>query len=307
MKVLIGVDGSAGGFAAVRLAGQLLSPQTDQVALYYTPPQIRVSAGSETAPEMAKRAQQAVADALFDEAHNELPPELAATVNVIVGTRNPRQGIVVAAEEWRADLIAIGARGSGPIAKLLLGSVADSVVRSSAIPVLVARPRPAERADSPLRVLLATDGSKASQQAAAVLQRFTWPPGTIGRAMTVIESLLVGTVPQWLEQKARDADSEAMAQAWIDEHEAEKREKQEELSRHCQQLPAPFQNSPPIVAEGHAAEQILQTIAVERADLVVLGAHGKGALGRLLIGSTSDKVLSQAPCSVLIVRERPKP
>ena len=53
MKVLIGVDGSVGGFAAVRQAGRLMDPARDQAVLYYTPPEIRVGNAE---PEVAERA-----------------------------------------------------------------------------------------------------------------------------------------------------------------------------------------------------------------------------------------------------------
>ncbi|MEX0713241.1 MAG: universal stress protein [Pirellulales bacterium] len=304
MKVLIGVDGSAGGFTAVRLAGQLLSPDADQVALYYTPPDMRLRGDSDPGPQMIERAQQALSNAVFEEALGYLPTGLSENARTIVGTRNPRQGIPAAAQEWQADMIAMGARGSGPIQKLLLGSVVDAVVHASTIPVLVARPTAGLADDRPISVMLAWDGSPGSRQAAQLLGKFTWQPGAVGRVVTVVESLLVAEVPEWLELRARSADSEAMAQAWIQEHEAEKQLKEAELAELCGTLPPPFRSYKPLVAEGHAAEQILKAVTAEKIDLVVLGAHGSGAIERLLIGSTSDKVLTQAPCSVLLVRGR---
>ena len=41
----------------------------------------------------------------------------------------------------------------------------------------------------------------------------------------------------------------------------------------------------------------------ERADLIVLGTHGRGGLGRALLGSVADRVVRMAPCPVLTVRE----
>ena len=89
MKVLMGVDGSTGAFAAVQLAGRLLSPQ-DQVALYYTPPDLRPRSGSGAEPEVLDRAKQSLAKAVFDEALTHLPAELRPGVHTIVGTKNPR-------------------------------------------------------------------------------------------------------------------------------------------------------------------------------------------------------------------------
>lgn len=40
------------------------------------------------------------------------------------------------------------------------------------------------------------------------------------------------------------------------------------------------------------------------ADLIVVGSHGRGFWGRTLLGSTSDRVLHHAPCSVLVVRKK---
>jgi nucleotide-binding universal stress UspA family protein len=68
-----------------------------------------------------------------------------------------------------------------------------------------------------------------------------------------------------------------------------------------------FQSQPPLVIVGHAREQILKTIEAERADLVVVGARGLGAVGRALLGSTSEHLLLHSPCSVLIVRQHENP
>lgn len=302
MKVLLGVDGSAGGFAAVRQAGRLLDPGHDQVVLYYTPPEIHARHAE---PEICERARRALADAIFAEARGDLPESLRDGSTTIVGKQNPRQGLLAAAEEAGAGLIAIGARGAGRMEKLLLGSVSTAVVRSARVPVLVVRQAENSPPQAPLRVLLAYDGSDSGSEAAAFAARLHWPADTSVVAVAVIESLLAGAVPTWLEEQARSADAEAMAQAWVREHEAEKQHRQEELQQFCQTLPGVFQAAKTVVAEGHPAEQILRTIGAERINFVVMGAHGMGAIERLLIGSTSERVLSHAPCSVLVVRLHP--
>lgn len=55
-------------------------------------------------------------------------------------------------------------------------------------------------------------------------------------------------------------------------------------------------------AFGHAAEEIVQAAEDEKADLVVVGAHGKSAIERFFVGSVSDRVMRHAPCSVLVIR-----
>lgn len=54
--------------------------------------------------------------------------------------------------------------------------------------------------------------------------------------------------------------------------------------------------------EGDAAGNIIEIARNNNSDLIVMGSRGLGRLAGLLLGSTSQKVLSHAPCPVLIVR-----
>ncbi len=59
-----------------------------------------------------------------------------------------------------------------------------------------------------------------------------------------------------------------------------------------------------LVWEGDPAESIVEASIAEGADLIVVGSHGRGAVGRVLIGSVSDHVVRNAPCPVMVVRAR---
>ena len=299
MKVLIGVDGSENGFAAVSHAGRLLSAAKDQVALYYSPPELR------TKGDAAARSREILVRGVLDQARTHLPEPLRAGVKEIVGTQPPRHGLIVASEEWRADMIVVGARGVGTMEKLLLGSVSDSVVQTSHLPVLVVRPEGSPSGGE--RALLCVDGSAACRQAGDFLQQLTWPQGSTGRLVYVMDSMFAGEIPEWLAEKARDADAEKMAQSWIAEHDAERTERRKELLAYSETLPPLFKGQAPIVAEGAPAEQILKAIDDSKSNLVVLGARGLGVWKRLLMGSTSHKVLLHAPCSVLVIRQHEQP
>ena len=54
--------------------------------------------------------------------------------------------------------------------------------------------------------------------------------------------------------------------------------------------------------EGNPAEVILEVAKTHNSNVVVMGSRGLGRLAGLLLGSTSQKVVSHAPCPVLIVR-----
>src|SRR5688500_6707213 len=59
------------------------------------------------------------------------------------------------------------------------------------------------------------------------------------------------------------------------------------------------------VLEGEPSEELLGRAELWRPDLIVVGSHGRSALGRLLLGSVSKKVAERAHSSVRVVRRRP--
>jgi nucleotide-binding universal stress UspA family protein len=58
------------------------------------------------------------------------------------------------------------------------------------------------------------------------------------------------------------------------------------------------------VLVGHPAEQILRVASDLGVDLIVVGRRGRSGIRQWLFGSTSQRVISHAPCSVLVVRGR---
>ncbi|MBN2118227.1 MAG: universal stress protein [Anaerolineales bacterium] len=54
--------------------------------------------------------------------------------------------------------------------------------------------------------------------------------------------------------------------------------------------------------EGQTAEKIVEVASIRNSDLIVMGSRGRSGLAGVLLGSNSQKVVSQAPCPVLIVR-----
>ena len=299
MKVLLAVDGSTGSFEAICQVGALLRPGKDQVALYYSPPDVRLSSSSADS-ELRAKARRALSQQVFAESNTHLPEGLQSGVHTIEGTQDSRHGIVVAAEQWGADLIVVGARGLGRLERLLLGSVSRAVVHAAKIPVWVARPRPTTGAKGP-RVLLACECPDTGRPAAELLGKFTWPKDASCRLLAVVSSLFAGRVPDWLLEQARSPEVESMARKWAREHDESVRANLERLRGFAQSLPDGLLAAEPIVAEGDPAEQILSAIGRETSDLVVIGVKHKHNLATAIFGSTSEAVLNHAPCSVLVV------
>ena len=193
MKLLIGVDGSPASFEAVRMAARLIDPACDQVSIYFSPAELHAGVVSKGAGVV-----DGVVTALFAEARGLLPLNDDAIV-VISSSRHAAVGILEAAAGTKADLVVVGARGTGALKRLLLGSVSRAVVHGATIPVLVAR-GPAPPADR-LRVMVChKDASTAA--VAGFAQQVQWPAVTEGRVIGVTESLLAGPLPEWLERRA---------------------------------------------------------------------------------------------------------
>jgi nucleotide-binding universal stress UspA family protein len=299
MRALIAIDGSDSSFEAIRQAGQILSPDRDTIAFYYSPPTLARRAASEQG--VVERGRKALAESVFGQAGSYLPVVWSSAVERIIGTEDPRRGVLEAAEKCSAQLIAVGARGLGFIERVLLGSVSRSVVHAAKVPVLVARQREAPGSTPDFRVLLACENVAAGQQMGKVLNQFTWPTGAIGQVVRVVPNIFAGAVPPWLDIQSRSPDVEQLVKLWVEEHDAEMSTAREEIDALCKQLPAPFRAAPPKVAEGVPEKLILETIGEQGSNLVIVGAKSSTPLGRLLVGSTCESVLNHAPCSVLVI------
>jgi len=59
-----------------------------------------------------------------------------------------------------------------------------------------------------------------------------------------------------------------------------------------------------LILEGVAWEQLVRTARARKADLIVMGTHGRTGLARLFLGSVAERVVGSAPCPVLTVRAK---
>jgi universal stress protein A len=86
-----------------------------------------------------------------------------------------------------------------------------------------------------------------------------------------------------------------------------KREASAQLSLIAEQIRAKGMEAEPILRSGNPYEEIVNAAKEIGVDLIVIGSHGYAGLGRLLLGSTAERVLQYAPCPVLVVKEAPGP
>lgn len=186
---------------------------------------------------------------------------------------NAHRVLVEAAQKAGADLLVVGATGSGPLAAELLGSTADRVLRKAPCPVLVVR---GELRVPPRRVLAPVDLSSLS-----------------GDALRCGLDLLAQL------DRCEEIEVQAVYAAGLDEPLQSGRE---ELRRFVlENHPEPPFEIRTDVLRGEARREILGELAEHPVDLVMLGSHGRGGLDRLMLGSVASAVARKAPCSVLLI------
>jgi len=187
-------------------------------------------------------------------------------------------GILERAQDVKADLVVMTTHARGPLGRLFLGSMANEIVRHSAIPVLLIHSR--EPAPGlipepvPQRLLIPLDGSALAEQAldpATDLARLLEVPCCLLRAVGPLD----GSLPQ------------ANATAYLGAIADRLREQDLAVEKH-------------VIAGTNAAEAILEQASSQ--DVIALATHGRGGLGRVLLGSVADQVIRSAPCPVLVYR-----
>jgi nucleotide-binding universal stress UspA family protein len=141
-----------------------------------------------------------------------------------------------------------------------------------------------------MKVLLATDGSKCSAAAAAILARLPHRDQlqvTIATAIAPPSVAFFSPTKQFMEQLAEDD------RKYAETHQA----KTQEI------FTGANASVETIVLEGTPQEVIVDYAKSHDIELIVLGAKGHSQVDRILLGSTSDYVATHAHCSVLVVRQ----
>ena len=140
-RILVPVDFSAASRAAVWRAGELATALGATIELLHVvdlPPQpLVISEGHvPLPPEYRQDVRRGAEDHLKDWLETA---EVPATIHRSLGDGKPFVEIVKYAREHSVDLIVMGTHGRGGMAHLLLGSVADKVIRTAPCPVMTVR------------------------------------------------------------------------------------------------------------------------------------------------------------------------
>jgi nucleotide-binding universal stress UspA family protein len=214
-------------------------------------------------------------------------------VDVAWAFGDPAAEIVAAARD--ADLIAMTTHGRGMAERVLLGSVADRVARHAAtLTLLVRAGAHSVREAAIARLVVPLDGSPLAEQAlpvAADLGKALAVPLRLIRALDVdlLRAVILAGPAAAAAYAAAEADLEREAAQELDARAAA-------LRRRDLAVTTEIRHGGPIPA---------LLAAIRPDDLVVLTSHGRGGLGRWLLGSVAEQLIRRAAGPVLLVRARP--
>ncbi|GAA2429459.1 universal stress protein [Streptomyces glaucus] len=213
-------------------------------------------------------------------------PRVEVAREVVVG----EPVTVLEIESRTASLVVIGSRGLSAFGSLLLGSTAVHLAAHARCPVLVVRGRP----DPTGPVLLATDGSPAARGAV----EFAFAEASLRGADLV-------ALHVWTTRTGRAYDGPADP-PFVTYDEDHLRDEEERVLAGA--LSGPARAHPDVAVHRRLVRGRVRPTLIDasaRAQLVVVGARGRGGFTGLLLGSVSQAVLHHAQCPVAVVRSRP--
>jgi len=147
-----------------------------------------------------------------------------------------------------------------------------------------------------MKILLAIDGSPHSDLAVKQVARQPWPRNSSVEILTVIHPTIpMLTEPTLMIAGASVQQAEELRAVAPGVVEAAGKQ----IARSAPGLTVTTK-----ILDGGPAHAIVDEARAWGADLIVLGSHGYGFMTRMILGSVAGAVVADAPCSVLVVRQR---
>lgn len=288
-RILAGIDFSPSSLAALDFALGMASKEAEpalHVVHAMSLPTLPLGAGDAlVTADFDRRIRVELEKAL----HDLVAPRRASGIPIeshLVDGPAPA-ALVSEAKALHCRRIVVGTAGRTALPRLLLGSVAERVARTSPIEVLVV-PTPAESAPHPPRIrniVVATDFSGPAEVALfRALDIARQHDARIHLVHGWHVAPYVERMPELCESIQRDLARELDALAH--RHEAHG----VPILRHMRR--------------GDARGEITAAVGQYEADLVIVGTTGKGALDRFLLGSVAESVIRASPVPVLVARSQ---
>ena len=282
--IIVGVDGAPESLRAAELAATIAGAARAQLIPVYAVPVIPTFtgiSGMEPMPSFSPELQEELirsSRAQIARAIEKVLP--AATADRLEVQTGPAAFVLAeVARKRHAELVVLGGKQHGALARGLGRSTAHYLVRTLDVPILVVGGSAAPIS----KVLVAVDLSMASTPSVEAAERLARLFGAQLRLLHVVE-------PPRFTYLAPDQWDES----------AYERRSQEVFDRFVAPLKQVAKDDR-VVRRGIPAEAIAEEASAWHADVVVAGSHGKGWVDRILVGSTTERLVTHLPTSVLVV------
>ena len=288
-KILIPLDGSETAEAILPFAQEIAKNTQGQIVLVTAVQQTGVWDAT-LSLQVLDKEEQAAADYVKTKA-----AALGPNVTSRVTRGEAAEAILTVAEDEKADLIGISTHGRSGLSRWLFGSTATKILESSPVPVLFLHPKKGEDKGAPgpvvKKILVPMDGSPEALSVLPVVEGFAKAVGAslvLFHAVPPITSYPgyetaglagVGDILKDLQEQAKQILTRTAADV---------------KSRGVEATAA-------IVIET-SVDGILRAADELNVDLIAIGTHGRGGLGRMVLGSTADGVVRRSadvPCLVV--------
>lgn len=185
--------------------------------------------------------------------------------------------ILDAADEIGAELIAVTTHGGSKVTRRVFGGTTEQLIHGSNIPLLVVPSWTDAPASAKVRkVLVPLDGSEISE----MVLPLAWEIGQRHEAVVLLTHVITGG-PQ---AEKRYAELEGHFRGLI------------------QDLDRSWITANLVIKSGEVPGTILDVVKDKGADLIVMSAHGYGAMKRMLTGSVASKLIRETPVPVIVLK-----
>jgi uncharacterized protein len=268
-RFLVASDGSEFSAAAVREAIGMASKCGAQVHVMSL---VAPGVEHEALGESILKQELELAQGHLDQIKAQAQAAGVACETHLVQGNQIHEEIVDLADRVKADVIVMGRRGRRGLARLMLGHATAQVIGQAHCNVLVV-PRAAKVEGR--HIVLATDGSRFADTAAVTA-------GALARMCNTPVTVASVTADDQAPEVRADL-SQAV----------------DRVVAHMRASGARVEGK---VLHGEPASAITGVARESGADLIVTGSHGRTGLERVLIGSTSERILNATECAVLVVK-----
>lgn len=206
------------------------------------------------------------------------------TTQSILATGTPSESVAAAIRDLNIDLVVVGTHGAEGVERIVLGSVAEEIMRNASCPVITVGPSVVSHDPTIKRVLFATDFSPASLHAVPAAYAVAWE--------NQAQLILLHVLPTEIES---NPDTPRLTHYF--EHEL----------LHLLPPEAAEQCKIDLLLEqGRTADCILDVAEQRECDLIVLGVQSGHDYTSHFFAGLTYQVICNAPCPVMTVRQKPQ-